>query len=59
MAKNRVFSLFLEMVLNESSYYELRACTNPISGRILVLKLWGYEKLSGFLNQEKIDESTV
>ena len=31
--------LFLDLVLNESSFYQLFACTNPTSGKILALQL--------------------
>ena len=42
-------------MLRESSYYQLCACTNPISRKILVLEFWATmlvaNDIAGFLNQ--------
>ena len=46
---------FLDLVLRESSYYQLCACTNLISRKILVLEFWATmlvaNDIAGFLNQ--------
>ena len=43
------------MVYNESLYYLLYSCTNPISGNNLVPELWAKmllaNQITGFLNQ--------
>ena len=55
--------LFLDLVLSESSYYQLFPCTNPISGKILVLelrdKMLSASEIAGLLNQLYLKKQLV
>ena len=54
---SKKFDIFLDLVLNESSYYQLFTCTNSISRKILVLelqdKMLSANETAGFLNHLK------
>ena len=55
LLKNSVIIFYLNLVYNESLYYLLYSCTNPIFGKSLVPEIWAKmclaNQIVGFLNQ--------
>ena len=55
LLENLVINFFLNLVCNESLYYLLYSCANPIFGKNLVPEIWDKmllaNQITGFLNQ--------
>ena len=57
------FSNFLNLVYEESSYYLLYSCTNPIRGKNLVPEIWAkmlsVNQTAGFLNRLYLQHAKI